>query len=73
MSLVIRMLVVVVLLAGSACAAPSALRVKATKFTGQAGQTVEAESGEIRVPERRIQSSRSPSELVVDCVTQRKL
>src|SRR5436190_21975588 len=53
MSMVIRMLVLVVLLAESACAAPPAFHVKPTKFTNQAGQTVEAELGELRVPERR--------------------
>jgi pimeloyl-ACP methyl ester carboxylesterase len=53
MSMVIRMLVVVVLLAESACAAPPVFRVKPAKFTSEAGQTVEAESGELRVPERR--------------------
>lgn len=49
----IRMLAVVVLLAGAACAEPPALRFKPTTFTNEAGVTVEAESGELRVPERR--------------------
>ncbi len=49
----LRILVVVVLLAESACAAPPAFSVKPTKFTNDAGQTVEAELGELRVPERR--------------------
>ncbi len=49
----IRMLIVVVLVAGSACAAPPALRLKPITFTNAAGKTVEAEAGELRVPERR--------------------
>ena len=52
MHIVIRMLVLVVL-AEAACAAPPALRMKPTKFTNEAGQTVDAELGELRVPERR--------------------
>lgn len=49
----IRMLLVVVLVAGSACAAPPPLRLKPITFTNAAGKAVEAEEGELRVPERR--------------------
>jgi pimeloyl-ACP methyl ester carboxylesterase len=49
----IRMLLVVVLVAGSACAAPPPLRLKPITFTSEAGNAVEAEAGELRVPERR--------------------
>jgi pimeloyl-ACP methyl ester carboxylesterase len=49
----IRMLLVVVLFAGSACAAPPPLRLKPITFTNVAGKAVEAEEGELRVPERR--------------------
>lgn len=48
----IRVLAVIVLLAESACAAPAVLRLKPISFTNEAGVTVEAESGELRVPER---------------------
>lgn len=49
----IRMLIVVVLFAGSACAAPPPLRFKPITFTSTAGRNVDAEEGELRVPERR--------------------
>lgn len=47
------MLGVVVLFAGSACAVTPNLRFKAITFTNSAGNAVEAEEGELRVPERR--------------------
>ena len=48
----IRVVAIVVFLAGTACAAPPALRLKQATFTTAAGKTVDAEEGELRVPER---------------------
>jgi pimeloyl-ACP methyl ester carboxylesterase len=51
--MLIVVVLVVVLGLGSACAAPPALRFKPITFTNEAGKSVQAEEGELRVPERR--------------------